>query len=172
MLERGKGLEKRRTQKIAIDGLLVALALVLGYVETLFPVNFAIPGIKLGLTNIVVLYALMAVGEKDAFVINVARILITGFLFGNGVSIIYSLAGGMLAYFVMLFAKELLKLHILTISILGAVFHNLGQIIVAMLLLKSVSVFWYLIVLWFSGILAGILTGLISGIIIKRVHNA
>lgn len=162
---------KKSSRKIAENGLLIALAIVLGYVETLIPINAAIPGMKIGLTNIVVLYALIKNGRIDAFSINIARILISGFMFGSGISIIYSLFGGIMAYLAMIVAKDVLKVRVLTISVAGAVFHNIGQIIVAAMVLRTKAVLWYLLVLWFTGIISGIVTGIVTGIIVKRVNQ-
>ncbi len=157
--------------KLAKYGMLVALSLVLGYVESLVPAFFALPGMKLGLTNIVVLYALYAMGEKSAVCINIVRILLSGFLFGNGASIIYSLAGGLLSGAVMIILKRCTKLGIVTVSVAGGVAHNLGQILVAMALLRTASLAWYLAVLWLAGIAAGAVVGIIGGAVIKRLEG-
>lgn len=160
------------TSKIAKYGLLIALAMILSYVESLIPAFFAIPGMKLGLTNVVVLFALYAMDEKSAILINIVRIFLVGFMFGNGVSILYSLAGGLLSGAVMMLLKRLLSLRIVTVSIAGGIAHNLGQILVAMLMLQTKSIAWYLIILWFSGIGAGIVVGIISSEIVKRLSKA
>ncbi|MDD6038960.1 MAG: Gx transporter family protein [bacterium] len=160
-----------KTSNVAKYGLLIALAMVLSYVESLVPVFFAVPGMKLGLTNVVVLFALYAIDEKSAIVINIIRILLVGFMFGNGMSILYSLAGGLLSGIVMILLKRFTPLQIVTVSIAGGIAHNLGQILVAMLLLQTKAIAWYLIVLWFTGIGAGIVVGVISGEIVKRLSK-
>lgn len=157
------------TRKIATLGLLTALCIILGYVESLIPINVAIPGIKIGLTNIVILFCLYRLDTKSALFINIMRILIVGFMFGNGLSIIYSLCGGILSFIVMLFAKNKLRLRLLSVSILGGVFHNIGQILACMLLIKTYSVLYYLIILYFTGMLSGAIIGLIGYLMIKRV---
>lgn len=159
------------TTKIAKYGLLIALAMVLSYVESLVPAFFAVPGMKLGLTNVVVLFALYAMDFKSAIFINMIRILLVGFLFGNGVSILYSLAGGILSGMVMLLFKRFTSLRIVTVSIAGGVAHNLGQILVAMLMLQTKAIAWYLIILWFTGIGAGIVVGVISSEVVKRLSK-
>lgn len=159
------------TTKIAKYGLLIALAMVLSYVESLVPAFFAVPGMKLGLTNVVVLFALYAMDFKSAIFINMIRILLVGFLFGNGVSILYSLAGGILSGIVMLLFKRFTSLRIVTVSIAGGVAHNLGQILVAMLMLQTKAIAWYLIILWFTGIGAGIVVGVISSEVVKRLSK-
>ncbi len=159
-----------KTKQIAKYGLLTALALILGYVESLIPAFFAIPGMKLGLANIVVIIALYTIGVKGAFIINISRILLISFLFGNGVSLLFSLAGGMLSLVIMIALKSTKKVGIIPVSICGAVTHNVGQILVAMILLETTSVAWYLTVLWFAGLGAGIVIGIISGELIKRIN--
>lgn len=159
------------TTKIAKYGLLIALAMVLSYVESLVPAFFAVPGMKLGLTNVVVLFALYAMDFKSAIFINMIRILLVGFMFGNGVSILYSLAGGILSGMVMLLFKRFTSLRIVTVSIAGGVAHNLGQILVAMLMLQTKAIAWYLIILWFTGIGAGIVVGVISSEVVKRLSK-
>lgn len=158
----------KRTKKIAQYGLTVALALVLSYVEAQVPPFFAIPGVKLGLTNVVVLYALYVMGVKSALLINIIRILLVGAMFGNGVSLMYSLAGGILSWIAMVVLKECFKFHIVAVSVAGGVFHNIGQILVAMVLLQTKAIAWYFLILWFTGIAAGVLIGVICGNIVKR----
>ena len=160
------------TSKMAKYGLLVALAMILSYVESLVPAFFAIPGMKLGLTNVVVLYALYAMDDKSAILINILRIILVGFMFGNGASILYSLAGGILSGVIMMLFKRFLPLRIVTVSVAGGIAHNLGQILVAMLMLQTKSIAWYLIILWFSGIGAGIVVGIISSEIVRRLPKA
>ena len=152
-------------------GLLVALAMILSYVESLVPAFFAIPGMKLGLTNVVVLYALYAMDDKSAILINILRIILVGFMFGNGASILYSLAGGILSGVIMMLFKRFLPLRIVTVSVAGGIAHNLGQILVAMLMLQTKSIAWYLIILWFTGIGAGIVVGVISSEVVKRLSK-
>lgn len=156
-------------KRIALNGMLIALALVLSYAESLVPAFFAVPGVKLGLTNIVVLFALYDMDKADAFFINLVRIFAAGFLFGNGISIAYSLMGGLLSYTVMLLLKSCKRFSMTTVSIAGGIAHNIGQIIVAIVLLQTAAIAWYLVVLWFSGIAAGFVVGIICGQIKKRI---
>lgn len=159
------------TKRITQFGLLIALALVLSYIEAQVPAFFAVPGMKLGLTNVVVLFALYGIDEKAALGINLVRILLVGFLFGNGVSILYSLAGGILSTLVMIALKKIGLFRIVSVSVAGGVAHNVGQILVAMLLLETTSLAWYLLVLWFSGIAAGIVIGIIGAEVLKRTQH-
>ncbi len=158
-----------RPSSIALRGLLVALALVLSWLEAQIPVFFAVPGMKLGLTNLVVLTALYRLSAQDALILNAVRIVLVGMTFGNAFSMVYSLAGGILSFLAMVLLKKTGKFHIVTVSIAGGVFHNVGQIIVAMMVLDSGYVAYYLPVLWMSGIAAGTVIGIIGGQIVSRL---
>lgn len=157
--------------KIALRGLLIALAFVLSWVEMQIPYFFTIPGIKLGLTNLVVLIALYKLSAADAFILNVVRILLVSFTFGNMAALMYSLAGGILSFLTMYLLKCFTKSSVKIVSVMGGITHNIGQLIVAAVILKSAHVFWYLPYLWISGILAGIVIGLISDLVLKKLPN-
>ena len=159
------------TKKIAYYSLLIALALVLSYVESQIPPLMSVPGMKLGLTNLVVLVALYRLGYKDAILINIVRILIVGFTFGNGVSILYAISGAIISFITMALLKRFTSLHVIAISTAGGIMHNVGQILMAMVLFGSKQLLWYLPFLWASGIAAGIIIGIISGFIMKRLPN-
>ena len=164
-------MEKNRKSRVAFLGMLLALAFVLAYVESLIPFFIGIYGIKLGLANLVVMIALYNLGYKEAFVIAVVRIVLVGFTFGNLFSMFYSLAGGLLSFAVMTVAKKSDVFGINGVSVLGGVFHNVGQIIVAMLIVENEKILYYLPVLMISGVLAGVIIGLLSGLITKRVSK-
>ena len=119
-------------KKTALGGMLVALAFVFSYIETLIPVNLGIPGAKLGLANLVVMVALYTLGAKEAFALSMVRILLTGFTFSSAAAMLYSFAGGILSYIVMVLAKKTGRLSVTGVSVLGGIFHNVGQILVAM----------------------------------------
>lgn len=157
--------------KIAYWGVFLALALVCSYVESLIPISFGIPGVKLGLTNIVVILMLYTIGAKDAILISVLRIILAGFMFGNAFSIIYSLAGGILSFLVMLLLKNTGKLKILSISTAGGISHNVGQLIVAALVVENYNILFYVPVLIIAGIITGFLIGLLAGEIVLRIGN-
>ncbi len=150
-------------------GLLIALAFVLSYLESLIPVFIAVPGVKLGLTNLVVLIAFVRLGKKDAFIINVIRILLVGFTFGNTYSLLYSLAGGILSYLAMLLLWKRKSFSLLGVSVAGGVCHNIGQILVAMTVLETGALIYYLPILMISGTIAGILVGILCKEVIKRL---
>lgn len=157
--------------KIAYWGVFLALALVCSYVESLIPISFGIPGVKLGLTNIVVILMLYTIGAKDAILISVLRIILAGFMFGNAFSIIYSLAGGILSFVVMLLLKNTGKLKILSISTAGGISHNVGQLIVAAFVVENYNILFYVPVLIIAGIITGFLIGLLAGEIVLRIGN-
>lgn len=158
-----------RTQKIALRGMLIAVAFVLSWLEAQLPPLGMVPGVKLGLTNLVVLVAIYCLGAADAMVINGIRILLVAFTFGNLFSLWYSLAGGMLSTIVMLLLCRSGKFRLPVVSIAGGVVHNIGQILVAMVVLESSGVAYYMGVLWFSGMIAGALVGLIGAGVVSRL---
>ncbi len=158
-----------KTKKIAYLGLLIALAFVFSYIEFLIPVNIGVPGAKLGLANLVVIVALYTLGERDAFLLSVVRIVLVGFTFANMASMIYSLAGGILSYLAMVIAKRTKLLSMTGVSVLGGVFHNVGQIIVAILVLETASLVYYLPVLLIAGITSGVIIGILGAMVTKRM---
>lgn len=157
-------------KRLTLGGMLTALCLILSYVESRIPFYFGVPGMKLGLTNLVVVFALYTYGFRFAGVINIMRILISGFLFGNPFSIVYSLAGGILSLFVMGALKRFKLFSVTGVSVAGGVSHNLGQLIVAALAVESYNVFFYLPALMISGTVTGFLIGVVSGMVIKRLE--
>lgn len=156
-------------QSIAYFGVFTAFALIVGYIESLIPFFFGVPGMKLGLTNIVILIALYAMGAREALILNVARIVLVGFLFGNLSSIAYSLAGGLLSLAVMALLKKSGRFSVGGVSIAGGVSHNIGQLIVAILVVNTSSLAYYLPALLAAGVVTGFLIGLISGEVLKRL---
>ena len=159
----------RKTSKLALYGVMTALAMILSFVESQIPAFVAVPGVKIGLTNIAVLVALYILGDKGALAINFVRIVSVALLFGNAMSLSFSLAGGMLATIVMILLKKLGRFSATGVSIAGGLCHNLGQIIMAMIILNTKAIFWYLPVLWLSGILSGFVIGIIGALVIRRI---
>lgn len=159
-------LSVRRT---ALYGLLIALAFVLGYIESLLPIYLGAPGVKLGLANLVTVIALYSMGVRAAAFINVVRIFLVGFTFGNMSSIIFSLAGAALSLLVMAVCRRLKLFGMVGVSILGGVCHNIGQFFVAAYVVKSFNVFAYLPVLLVVGTAAGAVIGLLGGLVLLRV---
>jgi heptaprenyl diphosphate synthase len=160
------------TQKVAFLGLCTAVALVLAYVELLLPPLFAaVPGIKLGLPNIVIVFILYRFGLRYAATVSLVRILAVTLLFGNPMTLAYSIAGAVLSLTVMSLLKKMNFLSTVGVSVAGGVFHNVGQILVAMLLLRTAELGYYLIVLSVTGTISGILIGLCGGILAYRLKS-
>ena len=147
---------------------MAALAIILGYVEMLLPVFFVVPGMKLGLANLVTVFVLYRYRAKEAAVISLIRIVVIRFLFSNLFSILYSLAGAALSLLCMTAARRFSGLSIVGVSILGGVTHNLGQLIVAALVVENGNVFYYFPALLISGLVTGALIGIVTGEILKR----
>lgn len=156
------------TKKITLSALMVALAMILSYIEALIPFSFGIPGIKLGLANLVVLAALYLFGPAQALLISVVRIFLISITFGSMAAMLYSLAGGLLSFAVMLLLSKIKGFSLVGVSVAGGVAHNLGQLIVAALVVENVSLFFYFPVL----ILAGVVTGFLIGIAVKAILPA
>ena len=157
--------------KVAYFGVFTALALIFSYVETLIPINFGIPGVKLGLANLIIVIALYKMRLREVYLLSIVRVLLSGFIFGNYFSIIYSLAGGLLSLTVMAVFKRKDGFSIMGISIAGGVFHNVGQLIVAMLVVETFSVAYYVPVLLIAGMITGLLIGIVSNEMLKRLVN-
>ena len=149
-------------KRVALGGMLVAVAFMFSYLELLIPISFGIPGIKLGLANLVILSCMYVMQPLEVFVILIARILLSGFLFGNMTMMIYSLAGGILSFLIMLFVKKTQVFSMIGASMLGGVFHNIGQVITAMPVVSNVRIITYLPVLLLSGVITGLLIGMLS----------
>lgn len=156
---------------VAKIGIFVALAMVFSYIEVLIPFNFGIPGVKLGIANIVVVTALYQLKAKEVFMISLVRIFLMGVLFGNGVSLIYSLAGGILSLSVMLICKKTNLFSVIGVSVAGGVSHNIGQILAAAFVIHNSSIFYYLVVLGIAGIVTGLLIGFLSEHIISAMKQ-
>lgn len=158
-----------KKNKVAYLGVLTALALIFSYVESLIPVYFAVPGIKLGLANVVVVLVLYQMGVKEAYLVSTVRVILAGFMFGNLMSILFSLAGCSLSILAMYFLYKKPSFSVIGVSVIGAVFHNLGQVIVAMIIVESFSVMYYFAVLMISGVVTGIIIGIVVVEMRKRL---
>ena len=150
---------------------MISLAMICGYVEAMIPFDFGIPGIKLGLANIVAVYLLYKKGAVPAFAVNTARIILCGILFGNAMSIIYSFCGGTLSLLVMMLVKKFGCFSAVGVSVAGATAHNLGQLAAAVLVLGAKTVMYYLPFMNIAGVITGLLIGLASGYLIRRVGS-
>ena len=159
-----------KVKDIAFFGMCISLALALAYVEMLMPPLFAsVPGIKMGLPNIILIFLLYRRGLVPAITVSLLRMVLVTLLFGNTMAFLYSLAGGVLSMAVMALLKRLNFLSTTGVSVAGAVTHNVGQILVAMWLLNTAELGYYLIVLAVTGTIAGLLIGLCGSLLIRRI---
>ena len=156
-----------KSQKVSYCAVFTALAMIFSYVEAILPISFGIPGIKLGLANLVIVTGLYYMSEKDVFLISLTRILLMGLLFGNGMSLLYSLTGGILSYIIMVILKKKSSLSVLTVSVSGGVSHNIGQLTAAAFAVSNMHIFYYLPALLIAGTITGLLIGIVSERILK-----
>lgn len=163
---------KNKRGRVAVFGVFTALALIFSYVELLIPINFGIPGAKLGLANLVIIIVLYKTDWKEALLLSVVRIVLAGFLFGNLFGILYSLAGGILSLAVMALLKRSGAFSIIGVSMAGGVSHNVGQLIMAMLVVETYAVGYYLSVLLIAGLITGTLIGIAGREMLKRLDLA
>ena len=148
---------------VALCGVFTALAMILSYLESLVPVTVAVPGVKLGLANLVTIIALRKLGLKPTIIISVGRIVLSGLLFSNLAVIIYSLSGAALSILIMVIVSRFSFFTVIGVSICGAIAHNAGQILVATVVLENMNIFYYMAVLGISGAIAGTLIGILAG---------
>ncbi len=163
---------QNKTKRLALMGLLTALGLIIGYIEFLIPIPLGIPGVKPGFANIVIVWALYSLGPWEALMINGMRIFLSGFLFGNFSMILYSLAGAAVSFLCMCLAKKSGLFSMTGVSMIGGVMHNMGQLLVAMAVLETVSLVYYGPVLLAAGVITGLLIGIVSGEVKKRIPAA
>ena len=150
------------TKRVAYCAMLTALAMIFGYVEAMLPFGFGIQGVKLGIANLVIVLALYMLPSYQVLLIQLARIVLVSFLFGNMSMMIYSLAGGTLSFFVMSLLKKAKGFSITGVSIAGGVSHNIGQLAVAVLAVQNMKIAFYLPVLLMAGLLTGCLIGMLA----------
>ena len=160
------------TRKIARMGLLTALALILSYVESLIPAFVAVPGVKMGLANIVVVFALYTLGPGEAAIVSIIRVLLSSLLFGSILSLSYSAAAAIISLLSMIIMMKTKIFGVTSVSVTGGVFHNLGQILVACLVLETDVLLYYLPVLILSGTITGAVIGIASSIVINRLQKS
>lgn len=160
------------TERITQYGILIALALICSYVESLVPPFFLMPGMKLGLTNVVVLVALYRMGDGAAIGINILRVVLVAFLFGNMTSMIYSLVGGFFSTIIMILLKRFRIFGMTAVSVTGGIMHNAGQILVAVILLETTQLWWYMAILWISGMVTGALIGILGMLVVEHLPSS
>lgn len=163
---------RKRIKRITLLALFTSVALLLSYVEMLIgPLFTGVPGIKMGLPNIAIMLVLYRIGTKEAIAVSFIRIAISSILFGNITMFWYSVAGAALSLAVMILLKKLDILSSVGVSVAGALAHNIGQILVAMLLMQTTQIGYYMIVLSITGAVSGIFVGLLGGFVIKRISK-
>lgn len=160
---------EKKAITVALYGLLTALALVLSFVETLIPILIPIPGVKLGLANLVTVVGLYLIGIPGTIAVTLVRIVLVGFSFGNPYSMIYGLSGSFLSLLVMAILKKTGRFSQISISVLGGIAHNIGQITFAAVIVQTSGVFYYLPFLIAAGCIAGTLIGIVGGLITGRL---
>ena len=148
----------------------VAIAMLLSFIESRLPAFTAVPGIKMGLANIAVMFALYRFGTRDALLVSLVRIVLISILFGSIVSMLYGIVGTIFAIVLMVILKKRSPLSPIGVSVVGGVAHNIGQIAFACLLLGTARIAYYLPVLLLTGTLSGIAIGICSGVLIKRIN--
>ena len=160
---------RNNTRRLTFLALTVSFALILSFIESRIPAFVAIPGVKVGLANIAVIFTLYKFGIKEAVAVSAVRVILVSMLFGSPVSFIYSFTGAVLSLLVMFVLKKLTPLSEITVSVAGGVMHNIGQIAAASVMLGTNVVIYYLPFLLLSGTIAGIAVGVASGLLIKKV---
>ena len=160
-----------KTKKVAMLGLTVALAMIMSYIEALVPLSFAVPGIKMGLANIVIIFVLYKIGTKEAILVSLIRVILVSLLFSNVMAMAYSIAGAVLSLSVMWLLKKTDKFSFVGVSIAGGIMHNVGQIIMAVILLGTEQIALYLPVLIITGTATGVVIGIVSGLVINRFRK-
>lgn len=157
--------------RVAYFGVFTALALIFSYIETLVPISFGIPGVKLGLANLIIVIALYKIPLREVYVLSIVRVLLSGVLFGNYFSIAYGLAGGLLSLTVMALLKKTGGFSVIGISIAGGVCHNIGQLVVAMIVVETFAMSYYMPVLLVAGLITGFLIGVVADQVLRRISD-
>ena len=159
------------TKNITMYGLFTALAMIMSLIEILMPIPLPVPGIKVGFPNIIILFVLYRFGAKTAIAVSLVRVLLVSLLFGNFLGLAYSLAGAVLSLVVMILLKATDMFSTLGVSVVGGIFHNVGQIIVACVLMSTSEISYYMPVLIITGTAAGIVVGIASHLLIKKTEK-
>lgn len=163
-----KGLSTR--QMVTLSAL-IAVAMILSYIESLVPAFVAVPGVKVGLSNIATVFALYALGWPYAICVSLVRVFLSALLFGNAVGLIYSLSGAVLALASMILLKKMDRFSSIGISVIGGVCHNVGQVLAACVVMETAAIAYYIIPLLLSGTIAGVVIGLAAGNLVERIKK-
>ena len=160
---------RNNTRRLTQISIIISFALILSFIESRIPAFVAIPGVKVGLANIAVIFMLYKFGVKEAITVSLVRVFIVALLFGTPVSLFYSISGAVLSFAVMLVLKQLTPLKEVTVSVAGGVMHNVGQIAAASIMLETNVVLYYLPFLLLSGTVAGIVVGIVAALLIQKI---
>lgn len=158
-----------RSKLISYVALFTACGILFGYIEFLVPLPIGIPGVKIGLSNIITVCSMYLMGPVVSLIILVLRVVLSGLLFGNLFGILYGLSGALISFLFMYFAKKINIFSVFGLSVLGGVMHNIAQLVVATILISQLKLIYYLPALLISGVLAGLAVGFLSRIIINRI---
>ena len=161
----------KEIRKISLLSIIIALAMVLSYVDSLIHIPFTPPYFKIGIANIAIIYTLYKIGTKEACIVSIFRLILSSILFSNLITFVYSFAGAVLSLSLMILLKNINKFSKITVSIIGAIMHNVGQIIVAIILMSTKEIALYLPVLIITGIIAGSGVGILSNLVLKYTSN-
>lgn len=159
------------TRNMALGAMLLALMLVLGYVESLIPIDAAIPGIKLGLSNGVLVFSVYMLPLPLSWLLMIMKVLLSGFLFGNPNAMLYAFSGGVLSLLGMCLLSRVKGIHPVTVSMVGGVLHNVGQVLMAMLTLHTAKLVYYMAVLILTGLACGALCGIAANGVIRHMRH-
>ena len=162
---------RKRAERIAICGMLLALMLVLGFVESQLPVAAGIPGVKLGLSNGVLIFAVYMFNIPTAFLLMVLKVLLSGMMFGNPSAMMYAFAGGALSLTLMVLLSRMKDISPVVVSMVGGLSHNVGQVLLAMVILGTPKLVYYMAVLMVVGMVTGLATGVAANGIIRRFRK-
>ncbi len=160
-----------KIKKITVIGISVSLAMILSYLESMIPSFVPVPGIKIGLSNLIIVILLYSGGTVDAFLTDIIRIILSSVLFGSPLSFLFSISGGLLSFFVMWLLKKTKILSVLSISAAGGVCHNTGQLVMAIIILKSPALYYYLPPLLMGGLLTGLFNGIVSAELVRYLNK-
>ncbi|MBR0226808.1 MAG: Gx transporter family protein [Clostridia bacterium] len=162
---------RERTRRVALCGLLIAMMLVLGFVESRIPINVGVPGIKLGLSNGVLIFAVYMLDLPTAWMLMALKVTLSGLLFGGFNTIMYALAGGVVSMLAMSLLSRVKGMHPVTVSMAGGVAHNVGQVALAMIILQTPQLLYYMAVLMLVGLACGALTGVVANSVMKHLKT-
>ena len=160
-----------KTKKVATLGLCIALSMVLSFFEHQIPPLVAVPGVKVGLPNLVMVFMLYKIGWKETAVVSIVRVVLVSMIFGSVVSMAYGLAGATLSLIGMILLQKTKLFSTVTVSVVGGVLHNVGQIAMACIIMETALLVSYLPVLLISGTIAGVLIGIVAGLLVKKLEN-